>query len=357
MMKKRFVAGVTVFSLLMSTVCGIGTSEKSIRAAESTETIASLSYSMSNQHTDAETDGTLSKTKYGTKKGGYKFTTGNALLFASLNGTDKRKLEWSKEAYKDAFANNSSSKQPVMTAGKKNPWQSGSTPYFEIQLSTEGYKNISFSAYVGATKKGPKSYRVTYAAGDSTTFSPISGATLNLPDNKQTTKISASLPAAAGNQKMVKVRIEITSLTSLGGEDMTSVQNNTGGEVAINHIIISGAKETAAAADSSSQSGSSSVSGTKSGSTSSMKVKKISLKKKASVKKKKNLKLTVTVKVTPQTKANVKAVKSKLKWTSSNKKVATVSKDGKVKAKKKGKTTITVKYSKKIKATCKVTVK
>lgn len=359
MLKKRLTAGFVAFALLVSSACLTGTPGDT-RAAESAETIASLNYSMTNSHTDAETDGTLSKTKYGTKKGGYKFSTGNALLFASINGSDKRKLEWSKEQYKDAFANNSLSKQPVMTAGKKNPWKSGSTPYFEIQLSTAGYKNISFSAYVGATKKGPKSYRLTCAIGDNGTFSPISGAAMNLSDNKVTTKIGASLPEAANNQKMVKIRIEITSLTSLGGEDMTSVLNNTGGEVSINHIIVSGVKADTTTATGSSSGDSTSVSSSSSGNKAdkaTMKVKKISLSKKATVKKNKKLKLKVTVKVTPQTKANVKAVKSKLKWTSSNKKVATVSKDGKVKAKKKGKTTITVKYSKKIKATCKVTVK
>ena len=45
-----------------------------------------------------------------------------------------------------------------------------------------------------------------------------------------------------------------------------------------------------------------------------------------------------------------------VKWSSSNKKVATVSSKGKVTAKKKGSATITVKAGKK-KATCKVTVK
>lgn len=50
------------------------------------------------------------------------------------------------------------------------------------------------------------------------------------------------------------------------------------------------------------------------------------------------------------------AGKAKVKWTSSNKKVATVSKAGKVTAKKAGTATITAKVGKK-KLTCKVTVK
>ncbi|MCR5737230.1 MAG: Ig-like domain-containing protein, partial [Eubacterium sp.] len=74
--------------------------------------------------------------------------------------------------------------------------------------------------------------------------------------------------------------------------------------------------------------------------------KKISLSKK-SAKIQKGQKLKLKLK-------NAKA--SKVKWTSSRKKVATVSKKGVVKAKKKGKTTITAKYKGK-KYRCKITVK
>ena len=52
----------------------------------------------------------------------------------------------------------------------------------------------------------------------------------------------------------------------------------------------------------------------------------------------------------------VKGTKSKIKWSSKNKKVAVVTKKGKVKAKKPGKTTITAKVGKK-KYKCKVIVK
>lgn len=74
--------------------------------------------------------------------------------------------------------------------------------------------------------------------------------------------------------------------------------------------------------------------------------KKIKLnKKKATVRVNKTLRLKLK---------NAKA--KKVKWRSSNKKVATVSKKGKVKAHKKGKTTITAKYKGK-KYKCKITVK
>ena len=88
---------------------------------------------------------------------------------------------------------------------------------------------------------------------------------------------------------------------------------------------------------------------------------KITVKKKVNVKKlklnkqnitlKKGKKFILTVSKNPITATN------KVKWSSSNKKVATVNSKGVVKAKKKGKTTITVKASNGKKATCKITVK
>ena len=79
-------------------------------------------------------------------------------------------------------------------------------------------------------------------------------------------------------------------------------------------------------------------------------LKKLSLnKKKVTLKVNQKEKLVVT-------KNPVTAV-TKLKWSTSDKKIATVDQNGKVKAKKKGKATITVKASNGKKARCKVTVK
>lgn len=76
----------------------------------------------------------------------------------------------------------------------------------------------------------------------------------------------------------------------------------------------------------------------------------------AASKKVKLNKKKVTIYVGKTVKLKVKNTKKKVKWKSSNKKVATVSKKGKVKGKKPGKATITAKVGKK-KYKCKVTVK
>lgn len=67
-------------------------------------------------------------------------------------------------------------------------------------------------------------------------------------------------------------------------------------------------------------------------------------------------KTKVTLKVGKTYTLKLKNNKKKIKWSTSNKKVATVSSKGKIKAKKKGKATITAKVGKK-KYKCKVTVK
>ena len=67
-------------------------------------------------------------------------------------------------------------------------------------------------------------------------------------------------------------------------------------------------------------------------------------------------KATATIYVGKTVTLKLKNSKKKVKWTTSNKKIATVSKKGKVKGKKTGRVTITAKVGKK-KYKCKVTVK
>lgn len=88
---------------------------------------------------------------------------------------------------------------------------------------------------------------------------------------------------------------------------------------------------------------------------------KITVKKKVNVKKLKLSEKKVTLKKGKKFKLtllkNPVTATNKIKWSSSNKKVATVNSKGVVKAKKKGKTTITAKASNGKKAACKITVK
>lgn len=329
-MRKRAWSLLLSLSLLVTGIIGVDG-----KKAGAAATLAGLNYSFSSLSADTETVGnttdyTLKKTKYGSKKEGYQFTSGSAKLYASIDGSSRRKLEWSTDTYDHA---GKKVRQPVMTAGKKNPWKSGTKPYFEIQISTSGYQDISFSAYIGATKKGPKNYQAAYAVGNQTTYTNISGASLSLSDNKKMQKISADLPEAAADQSLVKIRIFVSSLTAVNGNSLT--KESTGGEAAINHILVAGTKKST-----------------------SYQVTKVSLNKtKLSLKKGKSYALKASVKVSPDTKAGRTAAKKKLTWSSSSQGIATVSNTGKVTAKKKGTVTITVKYSNTKSAKCKLTVK
>lgn len=224
-------------------------------AAEKT-TFAALNYSYTNLH-DTETDpkyinakdpktvisgGKINldlADKYGSKDGGYKFTTGSGTLFATLNGDGRRKLEWSGD--EDKFSNgHSEAYAPVMTAGKKNLWNTAKLPYFEIQFSTKGYENITFSSSIGATKKAPKSYRLAYRVGSSGNYNVLSdsSASLSLAKNKVLTSISADLPKAAENQEKVMVKIYAVSSSTVGGGTLNDDRN--GGKIAINNIAVRG---------------------------------------------------------------------------------------------------------------------
>lgn len=355
-MKNRLITGILIFTLILSLADGIPA--VSAASAAQKETIASLDYTYAGTG-DAETaaDPTLKKSKYGSKTDGYHFTSGNATLYASINGSEGRKLEWSKDLY-TCPAGGGKIKEPVMTAGKNFPWKKDTVPYFEIQLSTKGYSGTVFSAYVGATKKGPKCYRLSYAVGNSSTFKAVSGTNITLGDNKSMQKITGTLPAETDNQALVKIRVEICSMETCGGGYLYN--DTTGGEAAINHILIQAAraetKPAATAKPTDSTSKNSSQNST--AAPAKIKVKKLKLKKtKLTLKKGAAFRLNYKLKVKPDTAANVSIAKAKLKWSSSDKKIVSVSKKGVVQAKKKGKAVITLKYSKKVRATCKVTVK
>lgn len=359
-MKNRLITGILFFTLVLSLADSIPA--KPVASAASKETIASLEYNYANTgDMETATDPTLKKSKYGSKTDGYRFTTGSATLYASINGSEGRKLEWSKDLY-TCPANGGKIKEPVMTAGKNFPWKKDTVPYFEVHLSTKGYTGTTFSAYVGATKKGPKCYRLSYAVGTSTTFKAISGTNITLGDNKEMQKISGTLPTETDDQSLVKIRVEICSMETCGGGYLYN--DTTGGEAAINHITIQAGKAevkptpTPATNSSSKNDPTKNSSQNKTAATTKITVKKLKLKtKKLTLKKGASYKLTYKLTVDPNTAENVTAAKAKLKWSSSNKKVVSVSKKGAIKAKKKGKAVITLKYSKKIKAACKVTVK
>lgn len=251
-MKRKLAIMLGILGVMVS--CSIGEGGKV--EAEAKSTIASLDYSYTNLHdTDTKAQyidaknpkvvvsgGKLSldlAEKYGSKDKGYAFTKGSGRLYASLNSSGRRKLEWSGE--EDKFQDgNATVYAPAITAGKKNLWEVKNLPYFEAEFSTKGYEDITFSVAIGATKKAPKSYRMAYRVGNSGNYMTLfyNTAAVTLTKNKQFVRMSAKLPEAASNADKVVIKIYATEAATVGGGSLSD--NPTRGKIGINHILVEG---------------------------------------------------------------------------------------------------------------------
>lgn len=159
-------------------------------------------------------------------------------FYASVSGlsSDNRKLEWSKDndyTYNGAAV----ASTPIIEASIKHPW--GTSPYFLIQTSTLHYENIKLAVRIGGSKKAPKSFKVQYST-DGKSYSDLSGVAFSLSSNKVLYAQNLNLPSSVGNLSTVYIRIIISGTTTISGGDITN--EKTGGELAINNIIVSGTK-------------------------------------------------------------------------------------------------------------------
>lgn len=90
------------------------------------------------------------------------------------------------------------------TAGDKDAtvqWTKGTTPYFEVQLSTKGYKNLSFSAYVGASKKRSKGLCAVLCSGKQYFFYEIEWQQCSGTSDIQEKNDTDSRNSAGGNSR------------------------------------------------------------------------------------------------------------------------------------------------------------
>lgn len=166
---------------------------------------------------------------FGDKDTGYLATSGDGLLFASVNGTDARKLEWSKDDY------GGNGLQAVVTGGNLNPWAEGA--YVEVKVSTVGYKAVGFEALIGGTNKGPKDFALQYSV-DGVNYVDT-GDTYAITDNKVfETAFDVQLPADAADKETLYIRMAVASDETIGGE--VSLYGYTGGETAIGRLTVTG---------------------------------------------------------------------------------------------------------------------
>lgn len=176
-------------------------------------------------------------TEYGTGDDGYQATTGNGKLIGTVDGTNMRALEWSAAEYGESGIN----VVPIMPAGSKNLW---GTPYVQFEISTKGYENIEFTAYMAGSKKCPASWKMQYSF-DGETFVDIEDAVATVELNKRKLMTpylkDFALPDVIDNKDSVILRlVPVSDVTVSGG---TIADDPSGGELALNNILISGTKK------------------------------------------------------------------------------------------------------------------
>ena len=175
-------------------------------------------------------------TEYGTADEGYKATYGNGNLIATIDGTNMRRFKWSAVEY----GTNGANIVPIINASSTNLW---GTPYVQFEISTSGYENISFTAYMAGSKKCPASWKMQYSF-DGETFVDIEDAvaTIEMDKRKLMTPYleNVALPEAINNQDAVIIRLVPVSNVTVSGS--TTDVDPSGGELALNNILISGTK-------------------------------------------------------------------------------------------------------------------
>lgn len=215
---KKMVAMLALLCVLCGVFSGCG-------AETDGKTIAEFAY----DNTNAVAEVALKDDGFGDKDTGYFASSGDGLLFASVNGTSARKLEWSKDDY------DGNGLQAVVTGGNLNPWAEGA--YIEVKVSTVGYKSVSFFASIGGTNKGPKEFALQYST-DGVNYT-ATGDTYAITDNKVfETAFNTTLPADAAGKEMLYIRMAVASDKTIGGE--VSLYGYTGGETAIGRLTVTG---------------------------------------------------------------------------------------------------------------------
>ena len=176
----------------------------------------------------------------------YTTTTGAITSGASLacyagpaNNGKYRSLKWSKAEYQNGDEENCI--VPILTPKDTNNWGDQGEVYFQIETSTSGYEEACFNAALGATKKGPKCFKLQYSL-DGEKFTDIEESEKMLTDNKEMQRLYKNfpLPKEAQNQRKVWLRIVVASSDTVGGE--ISFFGQPSGEIAINQVSVAASK-------------------------------------------------------------------------------------------------------------------
>lgn len=171
--------------------------------------------------------------------GGEKADT--AELRASVNATSNAKIKWSGTAdiYAGQTGSLASDQAPVMGTSKTDGLAWGEYPYFETQVSTKGYEDIKFSAKLGGTKKGPRSWILQYSL-DGTNFTSVENSEYIITDNKTLEDVfsEVALPEVCNDKSKVYIRMAVCENAAINGINV--IVGQTSGDAAVNNIEVTG---------------------------------------------------------------------------------------------------------------------
>ncbi len=223
-----------VYGSVTSNACSVASTE---RPSGIVATIASWDYDYSSNKsalTNADTTGT---SYYYTATGGVQKDT--APLRASVNTVSTSEIKWSgADTY--SKTDGTSDQAPITGTSKTAGISWGEYPYFETEVSTVGYANITFSACLGGTKKAPRDWKLQYSLDGGSTFTDVTDATYSIATNKTLEQAfsNVALPSECNEQSSVIIRMVVTSDTTIGLT--TGLIGSTSGDAAVNNIVVKG---------------------------------------------------------------------------------------------------------------------
>lgn len=131
-----------------------------------------------------------------------------------------------------ATLTNQMGKTPSYTASNSTIYTSGwdngaGTKYWQFSLSTKGYSSLTFTANAYSTSYGPRDFKIIYSADNGNNWNDVGSSdrvlTTALPGTPTWNGIA--LPAGAGNQDNLLIRLIMTSNTPAGGTGSINASN------------------------------------------------------------------------------------------------------------------------------------
>lgn len=151
-------------------------------------------------------------------------TSGDAQLSASADGVNGEKIRWDEDL--SILAPRMQGKK--LAAG----WKTGG--YWMIKFSAENLENLTFSADMFSSGKGPKDFEMYYSINGAD-FNKIDNSEVVLSKTNRTVYNNFSLPASINGEADVYIKLSISSDIGVNGNIITGIKD---GSTYINNIII-----------------------------------------------------------------------------------------------------------------------